>query len=156
MACPLRDSAGTSLLQITVFALDQCHGRGCTVSDESCKVLYTLSTDKLASWDTPLIVALVFRSSADSSARLFVRYGWNICLEALSFSFSQHLFNAPFRACFLLQVNRLGLPVTEAEARLLVVEYGGAAGGGGGDGQLSLDDFDFMVRRQSRVSLSGP
>lgn len=66
----------------------------------------------------------------------------------------------------ILQVNRLGLPVTEAEARLLVVEYGGTAVGvctnGGsrgqikrsGQGQLSLDDFDLMVRRQSRASLS--
>ena len=66
------------------------------------------------------------------------------------------------------KVNRLGLPVTEAEARLLVVEYGGAAGGacpggggdeqtsGRGDGQLSLDDFDFMVRRQSRATICGP
>lgn len=69
----------------------------------------------------------------------------------------------------LFQVNRLGLPVTQAEARLLVVEYGGVAGGastsGGdeeqqakqsGEAQLSLDDFDFMVRRQSRMSLSHP
>lgn len=67
-----------------------------------------------------------------------------------------------------LQVNRLGLPITEAEARLLVVEYGGvaretrASGGGDGqmkrsaDGQLSLDDFDLMVRRQSRVSTNRP
>ncbi|CAM9197834.1 unnamed protein product, partial [Ectocarpus sp. 13 AM-2016] len=57
-------------------------------------------------------------------------------------------------------VNGLGLPVSEAEARLLVTEYGGVAGGshadgsGGkatGEGQLSLDDFDCMVRWQSRA-----
>lgn len=65
--------------------------------------------------------------------------------------------------CCFIQVNRLGLPVTEAEARLLVAEYGGTAGGaypggddrgqmkGGGEGQLSLDDFDFMLRRKSRM-----
>lgn len=46
-----------------------------------------------------------------------------------------------------------------------MVEYGGAGGEGarssgdgedqkkgGGEGQLSLDDFDLMIRRQSRVS----
>ncbi|CAM9719832.1 unnamed protein product [Ectocarpus fasciculatus] len=60
----------------------------------------------------------------------------------------------------LLQaVNGLGLPVSVAEARLLVTEYGGVAGGdcaggsggnGTGEGQLTLDDFDCMVRWQSR------
>ncbi|CAM9262515.1 unnamed protein product [Ectocarpus sp. 12 AP-2014] len=60
----------------------------------------------------------------------------------------------------LKAVNGLGLPVSEAEARLLVTEYGGVAGGGRadgsggkgtGEGQLSLDDFDCMVRWQSRA-----
>ncbi len=69
----------------------------------------------------------------------------------------------------LRKVNGLGLPVTEAEARLLVVEYGGpaavgeahASGGGatgmkGGRGsQLSLDNFQRMVGRQTRVSYVG-
>lgn len=89
-----------------------------------------------------------------------------------SFTWFQSLLDPtlPFAVCsFFSQVNRLGLPVTEAEARLLVVEYGGAAAGGvcvngdvdgqekgGGEGQLSLDDFDFMVRRQSRLSISRP
>lgn len=67
-----------------------------------------------------------------------------------------------FRCCLLFQVNGLGLPVTAAEARLLILEYGGTAGGGtAGEGkgevgaQLSLDDFDGMVRKQSRVSITG-
>ncbi|CBJ31907.1 hypothetical protein Esi_0291_0012 [Ectocarpus siliculosus] len=60
----------------------------------------------------------------------------------------------------LKAVNGLGLPVSVAEARLLVTEYGGVAGGGRadgsggkgtGEGQLSLDDFDCMVRWQSRA-----
>jgi len=67
------------------------------------------------------------------------------------------------------QVNGLGLPVTEAEARLLVAEYGGTAAAGvarassgdaagrkgGGDSQLSLDDFHRMVSRQTRASCVG-
>lgn len=81
--------------------------------------------------------------------------------------FADGFVSRPFALFLCSQVNRLGLPVTEAEARLLVVEYGGAAAGGvcsngdgegqmngGGEGQLSLDDFDLMVRRQSRSSFS--
>lgn len=73
--------------------------------------------------------------------------------------FVQHKF---FTVPLLLQVNGLGLPVTAAEARLLIVEYGGTARGGTpgegkgeGGAQLSLDDFDGMIRRKSRVSITG-
>lgn len=50
------------------------------------------------------------------------------------------------------QVNSLGLPISAAEARLLIAEYGGTAQGGHGKGeiegekQLSLGDFDSMLR----------
>ncbi|CAM9343776.1 unnamed protein product, partial [Scytosiphon promiscuus] len=52
-------------------------------------------------------------------------------------------------------VNGLGLPVSAAEARLLVAEYGGTVRRGEGEGdiggetQLSLGDFDSMLRQQT-------
>lgn len=45
----------------------------------------------------------------------------------------------------LFKVNNLGLPVTAAEARLLIIEYGGADA----KGELSFDDFDCLIRGQT-------
>lgn len=62
------------------------------------------------------------------------------------------------RPPFVAQVNGLGLPISAAEARLLVTEYGGIVEQGQGEGgkererQLSLGDFDSMIRPRPSLS----